>query len=251
MTQMNGKTVLITGASRGIGKAAALEFAGAGANVVLLARSAKAVESLAQEIGGKALAIACDVADWAQVKAAVDLTVTTFGSIDVMVNNAGVIEPISSLADSDPDEWGKVIDINLKGVYYCLHAALPHMLKAGGGSVLTLSSGAAHGPMQGWAHYCSSKAGVHMLNQCLHTEEAENGIRAITLSPGTVATQMQRDIKASGINRVSELDWEDHCPPEWIAKALVWMCDTDADEFLGKEVHFKNDNIAQHIGVLS
>jgi len=247
---MSGKTVLITGASRGIGAEAGRVFAKAGANVVLLARSKASVAALAAEIGDTALAMACDVADYAQVQAAVQACVDHFGGLDVLVGNAGVIEPISRMASADPAGWGQAIDINLKGVFHGMRAALPVMQAAGGGTILTVSSGAAHGPIEAWSHYCASKAGAAMLTRCLDKEEREQGIRAIGLSPGTVATQMQREIKASGINPVSELAWEDHIPADWPARALLWLCSPDADEFLGDEIALRDEAIRKRVGLI-
>lgn len=246
---MTGKTVLITGASRGIGAEAARVFAGAGANVVLLARSADEINALATEIGNAAMALTCDVADYTQVETAVQATVEKFGGLDVLIGNASVIAPISHLRDADPAAWGQAIDINLKGVFHGMRAALPVMLKSGGGTVLTLSSGAAHGPVEAWSHYCSSKAGAAMMTACLDKEERENGIRALGLSPGTVATDMQRKIKASGINPVSKLAWEDHIPAEWVARALLWMCSPDADEFIGSEIALRDEGIRKRAGL--
>lgn len=246
---MTGKTVLITGASRGIGADAGRVFAGAGANVVLLARSADEINALATEIGNAAMALTCDVADYTQVETAVQATVEKFGGLDVLIGNASVIAPISHLRDADPAAWGQAIDINLKGVFHGMRAALPVMLKSGGGTVLTLSSGAAHGPVEAWSHYCSSKAGAAMMTACLDKEERENGIRALGLSPGTVATDMQRKIKASGINPVSKLAWEDHIPAEWVARALLWMCSPDADEFIGSEIALRDEGIRKRAGL--
>jgi len=250
MADMTGKRVLITGASRGIGAAAAREFAAAGAQVALAARSADAVEALAREIGPSALALPCDVSDYAQVEAAVQATVGAFGGLDVLIGNAGVIEPIAPMAAIDPAAWGKVIDINLKGVFYGMRAALPVMMRAGGGTVLTISSGAAHNPLEGWSHYCASKAGAAMLTDCLHKEARGAGIRAMGLSPGTVATEMQREIKASGINPVSQLDWSEHIPAEWPARALMWMCSPDADEFVGQEISLRDEAIRKRVGLI-
>ncbi|MGB3246819.1 MAG: SDR family oxidoreductase [Sulfitobacter sp.] len=247
---MTGKTVIITGASRGIGAEAARQFAAHGANVALLARSLDALGDLQAEIGDKAIAIPCNVARYGEMSAAVETTVRAFGSLDVLINNAGVVEPISHLADADPEAWGQVIDINLKGVFNGIRAALPVMKAAGGGSILTISSGAAHGPVEAWSHYCASKAAANMLNRCLDKEEAENGIRAIGLSPGTVATQMQREIKASGINPVSQLAWEDHIPADWPAKCLVWMCSPEADRFKGDEISLRDDDIRRAVGLI-
>lgn len=247
---MSGKTVIITGASRGIGAEAARVFASAGANVALLARSQSAIADLAGEIGEKALAIPANVARYSDMSAAVDAAVDAFGSVDVLVNNAGAIEPISHLLQADPDAWGQVIDINLKGVFYGMRAAVPVMKAAGGGTVLTISSGAAHGPVEAWSHYCSSKAAVNMLTRCLDKEEAEHGIRAIGLSPGTVATQMQREIKTSGINPVSQLDWSDHIPADWPARALLWMCSDEADEWCGQEISLRDEDIRRRVGLV-
>lgn len=246
---MQNKTVMITGASRGIGAEAARIFARAGANVALLARSAAALNELVAEIGEAAIAIPCDVASYADIAAAVETTVQRFGGLDVLINNAGVIEPVSHLSEADPDAWGQVIDINLKGVFNGMRAALPVMKGKGGGSILTISSGAAHGAVEAWSHYCASKAAVHMLTKCVHLEEAEHGIRAIGLSPGTVATQMQREIKASGINPVSKLAWEDHIPADWPAKCLLWMCSAEADEFAGEEISLRDEGIRRAVGL--
>ena len=246
---MKNKTVMITGASRGIGAAAARVFAAAGANVALLARSTDALGDLVGELGERAIAIPCNVARYSEVSAAVETTIREFGGLDVLINNAGVIEPISHLASADPEGWGQVIDINLKGVFNGIHAALPALKAQGGGSVLTISSGAAHGAIEAWSAYCASKAAVNMLNRSLHLEESANGIRAIGLSPGTVATQMQREIKASGINRISKLAWEDHIPAEWPAKTLLWMCSAEADKFKGEEISLRDEEILKAVGL--
>ncbi len=246
---MTGKTVFITGASRGIGAEAARVFAGAGANVALIARGQSEIAELAGEIGETAIAIPCNVANYRQMAAAVEITVSAFGGLDVLINNAGVIEPIARLEKADPEAWSDVIDVNLKGVFNGMHAVLPVMKAAGGGSVLTISSGAAHGPVEAWSHYCASKAAVHMLTRCLDKEEAAQGIRAIGLSPGTVATQMQREIKASGINPVSQLDWDAHIPADWPARALLWMCGPEADPWCGQEISLRDEDIRRKVGL--
>ena len=245
-----GKTVVITGASRGIGAEAAGVFAAAGANVALIARSSDAIEKLAAEIGEQAIALTCDVASYASVEGAIAKAKETFGSVDILINNAGVIEPIAHLASADPDEWGTVIDINLKGVFNGMRAVLPMMIASGGGSILTISSGAAHGPVEAWSHYCASKAAVKMLTECVHKENGADGIRAIGLSPGTVATQMQVEIKASGINPVSQLDWDVHIPADWPARALLWMCGSDADQYCGQELSLRDEELRKRVGLI-
>lgn len=248
--ERNGKVVFITGASRGIGAAAARAFASGGARVVLAARDRDALSRLAAEIGAGALALGCDVARRGDVEQAVAAAMAAFGRIDVLINNAGVIDPIARMAEADPEGWDHVIDVNLKGVFHGMRAVLPVMLAQGSGTVLTLSSGAAHQPVEGWSHYCAAKAGAAMLTRCLDLEYRDRGIRAIGLSPGTVATQMQRAIKASGINPVSRLDWSVHVPPEWPARALVWMCSADADAWLGQEVSLRDEAIRRRVGLI-
>ncbi len=247
---MHGKSVLITGASRGIGASAARLFAEAGANVVLAARSHEAIEALAGEIGPQALAVTCDVSRYDDVFAAVEACQARFGGLDVLIGNAGVIEPISHMATSDPADWSQVIDINLKGIYYGMRAAMPVMQAAGGGTIITISSGAAHNALEGWSHYCTSKAGAAMLTMCAHKEGAAYGLRAMGLSPGTVATDMQHQIKASGMNPVSQLDWTDHIPADWPAKALLWMCGAQADGYLGQEISLRDEGVRKAVGLI-
>ena len=175
--------------------------------MVLLARSQQAIDQIAREIGNQALAIACDVADWASVDATVARATDRFGAIDILVNNAGVIDPIARIEHATPEGWSRAVDIDLKGVFYCTWAVLPHMKRAGGGTIINISSGAATSALEGWSHYSSTKAAVLMVTRCVHKEEAENGVRCVGLLPGTVATQFQRQIWAAGINPVSRLDW--------------------------------------------
>lgn len=247
--ELHGKNVIITGASRGIGAETARVFADAGANVALLARSGDEISALAADIGTQALALPCDVSDYDQVARAVEACVDHFGGVDILIGNAGVIEPIAHLSTSDPDDWGRVIDINLKGVYYGMRAVMPVMQSAGGGTIITISSGAAHNALEGWSHYCTSKAGAAMLTMCAHKEGAAQGIRAMGLSPGTVATDMQHQIKASGVNPVAQLDWSDHIPADWPAKALLWMCSAKADAWLGQEISLRDPDIRQKVGL--
>jgi len=167
---LSGKTALITGASRGIGAATARAFAAQGAQVVLMARGRDEIASLAGEIGPKALAVPVDVTRYWEVEAAVTAANDTFDAVDVLINNAGAIEPVSRLDTIDPEDWGHVIDINLKGVMHGIRAVLPGMLARGTGTIITISSGAAHSPLEGWSHYCASKAGAAMLTRCLHLE---------------------------------------------------------------------------------
>ena len=242
-----GKSVLITGASRGIGAAAARRFAAAGARLSLAGRDSASLRAVAAETGARL--IPCDVADAAQVQAAVQAVVAEHGRLDVLINNAGLIDPIAMISSADPAEWGRQIDVNLKGVFHGMHFALPVMQQQGGGTILTVGSGAAYNPLEGWSGYCASKAGAMMLTRAAHLE-AGRVVRVLSLSPGTVATDMQRAIKDSGVNAVSQLDWSVHIPAEWPAEALLWMCSPDADSFRGAEVSLRDEGIRRKLGLI-
>lgn len=247
---MQGKVVVITGASRGIGAAAVRAFAAAGARVAALARNTAQIAELAVELGSDVMAMGCDVADWESVQSAFGAVNARFGRIDVLVNNAGVIDPIARLADADPDAWGKNIDINLKGVFHGMKAVLPQMRAQGAGTIITVSSGAATNPLEGWSAYCAGKAGALMLTRAAHLEEGPHGIRILGLSPGTVATDMQVKIKASGVNPVSQIDFATHIPAEWPARALVWMCGAAADDWLGRDISLRDETVRRAVGLI-
>jgi NAD(P)-dependent dehydrogenase (short-subunit alcohol dehydrogenase family) len=252
MAALSGKGVIVTGASRGIGAATAEAMAAEGAALLLLARSAKEISELALRLrrgGARAEAMRCDVAEYAQVEAAVQRARAAFGRIDVLVNNAGVIEPIGPLATSDPAAWSHAHDITFGGVYNGMRAVLPAMRAQGGGIIVNVGSGAAQNPMEGWSHYCAAKAASLMLTRCAHLENKGRGIRVVSLSPGTVQTDMQRKVKASGINPVSQMDFASHAPVEIPARALVWLCTDEAADLSGQEVSLRDPAIRARIGL--
>ena len=248
LKELQGKTVVVTGASRGIGAAAMAAFVQQGARVYGLARSHDALAQAVSEAGAEG-AIPCDMGQRDSVNAAFAQLRAKAGGVDILINNAAVIDPIAPLGDADPDAWSALIDINVKGVFWGIQAVLPDMLARRSGTVINISSGAARNVYDGWSAYCASKAAVAMLTHSLDLEYRAHGIRAIGLSPGTVATQMQRQIKASGINPVSTLDWEDHIPPEWPARALVWMCGAEADAHLGADISLRDPDLRARLGL--
>ena len=251
---LKGRTAFVTGASRGIGESAARQLAKYGANVVLAARSIKDCVRIAQDIGDNALAVQCDVANYEEVKLAVDQAVKYFGGIDILVNNAGIIEPIAMLENSDPEAWSRVVDVNFKGVYNCLHACFP-TLKASTREdkrsvVINISSGAATSMLPGWSHYSATKAAVLSLTRTINREWSEHDISVIGLSPGTVATNMQHAIKASQINVVSQMDWSEHIEPEWPAEAICWLVTDAAREFDGTDFSIKTEEGRKLVGLI-
>jgi NAD(P)-dependent dehydrogenase (short-subunit alcohol dehydrogenase family) len=252
MGKLSGMTVVLTGASRGIGAAAAEALAAEGARLLLLARSPEGITSLATRLrkaGAQAEAMTCDVSEYSQVQAAISRAHEAFHRIDALINNAGVIEPIGPLASADPRAWSHAADINFKGVFNGMRAVLPEMRAQRRGVIVNLGSGAAHNPLEGWSHYCAAKAATAMLTRCAHLENRGRGVRIFSLSPGTVATDMQRAIKASGINPVSQMDFARHAPATDPAKALVWLLTDDAAEFAGQEISLRDPDMRARIGL--
>jgi NAD(P)-dependent dehydrogenase (short-subunit alcohol dehydrogenase family) len=251
MADLSGRLVAITGAARGIGAAAARAFVAQGARVALISRDAARLAALAAELGPQAMALPCDVADAGALAAALARAEAAFGPLEVLVNNAGLIDPIATLAEADPAAFARTVTVNLTGVFNGMHAALPGMIARRRGTILTIGSGAAANPLEGWGAYCASKAGALMLTRVAHREAGGHGVRIISLSPGTVATDMQAQIKASGVNPVSQLDWSVHIPPDWPARALVWLCGPGGDAFLGGECSLRDEGVRKAAGLVA
>ena len=245
---LNGQTALVTGGSRGIGLAVAKELLAAGANVMITARTGvdEAVASLGN---GAAAGVACDVADYAQAEQAVAATRAKFGGLTLLINNAGVIEPIGSLADSDPARWAQNIQINLTGAYHMARAALPGMIAQGGGAIVNVSSGAAHRPLEGWSAYCSAKAGMYMLTRALHLETNGQGVRTFGFAPGTVDTDMQVKIRASGINQISKIPRENLGGVQPPAKVIAYLCSDAAADLSGEELAISDNALRERAGL--
>lgn len=251
-SELNGKVALVTGASRGLGEGTARALAAAGASVMLVARDGLSVARVAGEIseaGGRAEAMACDVADFAAVEQVVAKTMSLWGGLDVLVNNAGVIEPISEIATSDPFRWAQNITINLVGAYNAVRAVLPGMLAAGRGTIVNVSSGAAFRPLEGWSAYCSGKAGLAMFTRAIALETASKGIRVYGFSPGTIDTEMQVKIRASGMNMISRIPRGDLSPVEHAVRGLVYLCATDAEDLVGQDASMRDDAFRKRIGL--
>jgi len=252
VTDLSGRTAIVTGASRGLGEITARLLARAGANVALAARSQEDIARVAADIrasGGSAEAFPCDVAIHDEVAALVAATESRFGAVDILVNNAGVIDPIAFIADSNPEEWGRLIDINVKGVYHGMRAALPGMLARGSGTIVTVGSGAAHFALDAWSAYCASKAAAVMLTMAGHKETGDRGIVHINLSPGTIATDMQVRIRASGVNPVSQIDPDDLGDPAIPAQIIVWLCGPGGVEYAGQEVRAGDPDLRRKAGL--
>jgi NADP-dependent 3-hydroxy acid dehydrogenase YdfG len=193
---ISGKVIVITGASSGLGEAAARHLSKEGAIVILGARRVDRIKALADELnkgGAKALAIATDVTKAQQVKGLVDIAVKTFGRIDVLINNAGLM-PQSTLNRYRIDEWDRMIDVNIKGVLYGIAAALPYMQEQQSGQIINVSSVAGHKVRPGGVVYSATKHAVRVISEGLRQEVKQYNIRTTIISPGAVDTELPNSI---------------------------------------------------------
>jgi NADP-dependent 3-hydroxy acid dehydrogenase YdfG len=240
MTQnIKDKVVVITGASSGLGEATSRLLASQGAIVVLGARREDRIKNLAEVIaaeGGTALAVATDVAKAHQVKHLVDSAVQTYGRIDVMINNAGLM-PQSLLERGKIDDWDRMIDVNLKGVLYGIAAALPYMKTQKSGHIINVSSVAGHKVRPGSAVYAGTKAAVRMISEGLRQEVKPYNIRTTIVSPGAISTELPDSVTEADVAKGIREFYEQYAiPPDSFARVVMFAMnqpdDVDVNEIL-------------------
>jgi NAD(P)-dependent dehydrogenase (short-subunit alcohol dehydrogenase family) len=247
---LTGEVAIVTGAGRGIGAVTAKALADHGARVVVSARDQTKAEAVLKTFGpGAGIAVACDVADPAQVANLVAETERAFGAPSILVNNAGLVAPIGLLDAVDPEAFARAIRVTLVGGAFASQAALPAMLGAGRGRIINLSSGAAHRPMEGWSCYCAAKAGLAMLTRSLALEYGARGIKAFGFSPGVVDTDMQAEIRASGINPVSQLSRSSLASADEPAAAIVYLSSVESDGLAGQEIDIRSPEFRRAAGL--
>ena len=232
------KVAFVTGAGSGIGRATALAFAREGASVTVADVSEQGSQETArliEEQGGRALAVKCDVTRTEEVKSALDKTIEAFGRLDFAFNNAGVEQKNAALAEIEEDEWGRIVNVNLRGVFLCMKYEIPLMLKQGGGAIVNTSSGAGVIGIKGGAAYAGSKHGVIGLTKSAALDYAAQNIRINAVAPGYIATPMMDRFTggtAEGREKVvSEEPIGRAGRPEEIADAVLWLC-SDAASFV-------------------
>lgn len=217
MNTIIDKTVLISGASSGIGEATVRELAGSGARLFIGARRADRLEALAAQLGPNVAWQALDVTDAASFVAFADAAAARFGRIDVLINNAGVM-PLSPLAALKQDEWGRMIDVNIHGVLNGIAAVLPRFVAQASGHVVNVASIAAHVVMPSAAVYCATKYAVWAITEGLRQEHDD--IRTTILSPGVVATELGADITDPAIAAALTTWRQKSLTPDAIARAI-------------------------------
>ena len=239
MTRLKDKVAVVTGASRGLGREIARAYAAEGASVALCARAstptglAGTVQEEARKIrdlGGEAVAVACDVSDEGQVQAMVRQVVARYGRIDILVNNAGIMIPSEPFLDIDPQRWEQSIAVNVRGPYLTSRHAVPVMVEQGGGRIINVGSGAGVNHRAGGTVYCTSKAALHMFTYCLAEELREHHVSVNILDPGPLKSE------GSSVIPWTRHDWDIRLTPEEAAPSAVALALKDNRTFTGQLV---------------
>ena len=257
--RLDDQVAVVAGGGRGIGRAAAIRLAEAGASVMVTARTKSEIRATAEQIrqrGGAAQAFPADVSDWDAMLKLVKATEDAFGPADIVVANAGVIEPVGDTWEVAPDRWAQNLTINLTGAFYTTRAFLPAMVDRDEGVLIFTSSGAATHPVAGWSAYCAAKAGLNHFVRNLAAEIDQRGLslRAHTFYPGIVDTAMQRQIRGKTEEDFPRADqfrrYHEHNqlrPPEEPAALVWWLATPMAAEFHGQSVSIDDPQIRKRM----
>ncbi|HEX8045370.1 SDR family oxidoreductase [Rhizobium sp.] len=236
---IDGKVIVITGASSGLGEATARHLAAEGAKLILGARRFDRLQALAGELNlPPEAAVQTDVADCEQVKRLVDAAVAAHGRVDVIINNAGLM-PHSPLERGKVDDWDRMIDVNLKGVLYGIAAALPYMKEQKSGHIINVSSVAGHKVRPGSAVYAATKAAVRMLSEGLRQEVKPYNIRTTIISPGAVQSELPQSITEADVAKGIQDFYENYAIPAESFARMVAFAISQPDEVDVNEILFR------------
>lgn len=245
--------VIVTGASRGLGAAVAGWLAKAGASLTLVARSEGDLNRLAEDLrhpGGRPLICRADISDYDACRRAVENTLERFGRIDSLVNNAGIVQPIAPISDSDPADWRYNLEVNLIGPFNLIRAAISH-LRMRNGRIVNISSGAANLALENVSAYCTGKAALNHFTRVLAAEES--ALTALTVRPGVVDTAMQTYIRREGPTAMPAeqvayyQQLKDHGqlePPEVPARSIAWLALHAPRQFSGQFFDYDDPRIS-------
>jgi NAD(P)-dependent dehydrogenase (short-subunit alcohol dehydrogenase family) len=236
MGLLDGQVAWVTGAGRGIGRATALALADQGATIAIVSRTKSELDRVVEDINardGKSFATVLDVGDRNGVTSVATRIKEVLGPVDLLINNAGVLSPLGKLWETNPEQWSRLIEINLSGAYYCMRAVLPDMIQRERGVVINISSGVAVSVSPGWSAYAASKAGLDHLTRCLAADLAGTAVRTYALHPSLTDTDMLQALYTAT---------DDQLPPERRrffadqraagtllspdvpARVIVWLC---------------------------
>lgn len=228
---VSNRVAIVTGASRGIGAHVTTALVSHGWSVMALSLSG------ASPAQGNVVSVACDVTEVDDVQRAVDATIDRFGAIDLLVNNAGVIEPEVPLWESDVDTWWGVMEVNVRGPFLLTRAVVPHMIDGGGGRIINLNSGAGTVERPDLTAYCASKSALARITGGVALAGAEHEVRAFDLAPGVVRTDMSTSMRLHAYRS----DWTD---PDEVTDMLIAIADGRLDAFSGRMIRVGADTIA-------
>ncbi len=257
--RLEGRVAVVSGGGRGIGRAAAILLGAAGASVVVTARTKSEIEETAERIrteNGSARAFPADVSEWEDVRRLAAETERVFGPVDIVVANAGVIEPVGYTWAVAPRTWSRNLKVNLTGAFYTARAFLPSMIDRDVGVLIFTSSGAATHPVAGWSAYCAGKAGLDHFVRSLAAEVDERSlsIRVHSFYPGVVDTSMQKRIRQKSEEEFARVDPYRRYheagalrPPREPAALVWWLATPMADEFHGRPVSIDDPAVRRRL----